>query len=481
MAVEGVRVLAVLAWILGFISGEAFAYVSELRNLFFYDHRYWILFFGGIVFLSFVAMSRTTSAHYAVTALGFFWGFAHFAQAADKVVGFEATIVGHENLSYFQRQAHISVGDGHVYKLYSRLPTGERGRVACIKKALGQTFCTLRPGVRSDAQSRSVLGNFVGFLNVSFLKRISRFPEGARAWLRLLILGDTSLLSSEEKEAYKHCGLFHLLVISGFHISLVGDLGLRLCIKGLALLYAFRLMSARTFLFMQAAMRILVAIFALVFGLGVGMSPASQRASIAFAIFQIASGLSPQLCRISLLCLVCALQTLVFPIGFFAAGNIMSWFGYILFSSQKEGSAWLCLLKAQWLMFLVTVVLFWQWTPLGLFLNFIFSELFNGIIILGLLCFIFGENMPFLAQLLEHVFMRFSLSLLTLSSAFPLHDYLNRHLPPSSFLTRFSCLFLLVFFLKSFSSLASEAKIKLHALMRIYYGRHLEGPKYSGG
>jgi hypothetical protein len=217
----------------------------------------------------------------------------------------------------------------------------------------------------------------------SHMARLARKNAGAaEGWYRGLVLGDADGLPVSVVEDCKRLGVYHLLVVSGLHVTLMAWLlgaALRLPLQ---VAYAARWVSPRAWRRVAVVMAVVGSLAAWCYLLATGASAASQRASFLYVVVvltRVACGTLP-LGRRMLVAAVC--QTLVYPIGFLSEGNLMSWTAYLLVAqaaSAARGGLWAQLVAAAWLQLRLTIgagAVFGQVAWLGLPANALFVPAF---------------------------------------------------------------------------------------------------------
>lgn len=205
-----------------------------------------------------------------------------------------------------------------------------------------------------------------------------------------IVFGSQEALPVPIREAFRRTGLYHLLVVSGLHVSLIASLlslVLRAPLQGA---YAFRLISPLTWRHVSSLLKVGSALGAMAYLSLTGASAAAQRSALFFVVGQLCPVFFGRIPLVSQMLWTALSQVLLFPLGFLAEGTFMSWAAYLVVVRRTfHGSGLLPVLqRAFWvqceLMVLVTAV-FGQLVLLGLVTNLIFVAAFPVIVVASIL------------------------------------------------------------------------------------------------
>jgi predicted membrane metal-binding protein len=215
-------------------------------------------------------------------------------------------------------------------------------------------------------------------------------PFVVRAWLRSIVVGDKSRLAARVGDVFRKTGLYHLLVVSGQHVSLVAFLMSFVLRLPLQAAYAARLIAPPAWQRLAAALTVASIPLAVVYAAATGMSAASQRALVLFVVWQVTKVFFGSLPVTRRLLLGAALQAAFFPIGFLSEASLMSWAAYLLVIAEPKplrAPLRKQVAHALWLQLQLLVVsgaCFGQLPLLGLVANGLFVSLFTLMLGLGL-------------------------------------------------------------------------------------------------
>lgn len=227
-------------------------------------------------------------------------------------------------------------------------------------------------------------------------------PIHIQSWISSFIMGQKSAISVETKLDFKATGLFHILVISGAHITLLQRY-FSLFVQGFfKILYVPKLISPWVWNRVRSALPCVILLIIFKYCQCVGFSPPIQRAYLLCVIHVIHQVLLPRMPKLPLLYLACATQIILFPADFISISTLLSWGSYILVYpsiTNLKRNKFLSSLKTQ---LILNVILFiclnsWSWT--GLILNLIVAPLSDCLILISSLLMIPDFHQIFLGQL----------------------------------------------------------------------------------
>jgi predicted membrane metal-binding protein len=202
-----------------------------------------------------------------------------------------------------------------------------------------------------------------------------------------ILFGTQTNLPDQLIRAFKRTGLYHLLVVSGLHVTLMSTLfGLILRLP-MQICYAMRFVSPVAWRQISASLQVLSVMSAMLYLSLTGSSAAAQRSALFFGCSQLSRSFWGQRRLGQRLLWTAFLQVLIFPIGFVSEGTLMSWVAYLLlvgrWTSASQFSVWDRIFTALWiqieLMMLVTLI-FGQFALISLVANFLFVSAFPVVV-----------------------------------------------------------------------------------------------------
>lgn len=261
----------------------------------------------------------------------FIWGFAHAGPALSLSLP-EAQIV------------MVSVDDGSpgpvllrsgglVFESYGRRVQGAVGRGVLVAPDAPRLFSRLSSHFSLVSGQISELGPALALAakGRETLREVRKWREAVpRGWLGAILLGDKRDLSPAIKAAFKLIGVYHLLIVSGLHVTLMVSIWSLLFRIPLHVAYAIRLIPNSAWPEVTALARIVAAVVSLIYLVMAGMPVPAQRATFLFVWYQcgcVFIGAMPLTTR---MLLGAALQTLIFPIGFVSEATLVTWGAYLL-------------------------------------------------------------------------------------------------------------------------------------------------------
>lgn len=237
---------------------------------------------------------------------------------------------------------------------------------------------TFTPGFQALTWWQRLQRTFRGWLR----KSTRRLNDVDRVLVSGIVFGEQGLLPKRIEDSFKNTGLYHLLVVSGLHVSLIAAMFSFTLRAPVQLGYSLRLISPRFWGQFSAFLRIIAAAGAMTYLSLTGASAAAQRSALFFAVRQVSLVFCGDIPIIFHLLLTATVQIMIFPLGFLSEGTCMSWVAYLVvanpvirISSSIWRSFWSMLLLQVELMVLVTAI-FGQLVVIGLVTNLLFVSVF---------------------------------------------------------------------------------------------------------
>ena len=249
-------------------------------------------------------------------------------------------------------------------------------------------------------------------------EKIKELPIILRAWSKSLIIGDRKNLDQSLLLSFKELGVFHLIVISGMHLSLFARLFYHFLYLPLSFcFYTSGFLNPFLLLLINIFFRLFTCFSLALFTSAIGLSCAAQRACLSFLLYQLAQVLlGPFVIKNHLFTLV-VIQALFFPIGFVSLGNMMSWIAYLCILSirGKTGNYLINIIEVQIILLLVSGVLFGTISCIALLSNLILTPVFSTV---WIFCLYMVLTYSFSPLFLQEFFFSFQLSYIELAIFF---------------------------------------------------------------
>ncbi len=217
--------------------------------------------------------------------------------------------------------------------------------------------------------------------------RLRPLPLSEQAWLRGLFLGEMQLLSTEVKGWFKRLGIFHIVVISGFHISFLGTTLQRIAAFFLRLAYGCLWIPSPWYLRGMRWAKWVALGLVFCFSFCIGFTPPVQRAFLSYGYREWYGNASQQIPLGRFLLHVAALQVLLFPASFLTVSTLMSWVSYTtVLVSCRETTLWNVFKAYLFLQtgpLLFAGIFFQSLCFLSFFANLLFVPMFSGVFLGG--------------------------------------------------------------------------------------------------
>lgn len=203
-------------------------------------------------------------------------------------------------------------------------------------------------------------------------------------WLRLFILGQQTFdpLMKKYLRGLRDLGLYHIMIISGLHISVLSLLFLSLCRTPLRILYGLRMMTYASFLNLEGMIRIFCCFCMLVYMNCVGCGVPVQRAGTFFVVSQFFHIFLSRPGLIWTASLTGILQIFIWPFSFIHVGTLVSWLSWIIvIIGLKKNRGTMSLVRMQFGFFLLGAAVFGLVSLSGWFFNLVIIPLMPLILV----------------------------------------------------------------------------------------------------
>jgi hypothetical protein len=393
--------LALLLWGISFIWGGVLGASSDWVAFYPIWKKIALVLLGLSFFSAFPELYRKL----AIIAAGFLWALSHHAPS-----------IGHPRGIYYVRQSGLFshayqgmlVANHHQVGLaFGSAETGSSG-VLTAKPYAGTlrssraTFHLLDPP-RSPKRWYAAVDSFFRYWQQKMATRLADHTPFVRAWLGAIIFGRIKELAPELLASFKRLGIFHLLVISGMHITFLDRFLRWLLLLPFCLGYSLRLFSPLRWLRVKIVVELLTSAGLIAFVCLIGQPVAAQRSLLLCCgsnFCHLLCGHMPLSLR---LLWVFFLQSLLFPIGLVSESAAMSWLAYLLLIYHRETSSWSSrlfeALKKQGIIVLLCGFLWGQLSLCSIGINPVIAPLFTPMLFASLLLLFSFLFPPFFSTL----------------------------------------------------------------------------------
>lgn len=347
----------------------------------------------------------------AIFLLGCWWGHLHqigqpVRQTGNaEVVYSEYTGVGKANLMItsdnqrFAAKGAAFVGTTGTYrcqKVRRLFRTNE-----CYFKSLIEST-HLKPMQRLSVGARDFLR-----------ERIMYLEDDIYAWIASLVLGEYSQLPQHVLAAFRSTGTYHILVISGMHLTFLA-MGMHTMLLGaLQIFYALRLYPPT--LWVRTWQVLPLVTISIVYGYSIltGMSSPVQRALLCFVVHRAAQIFFGGGRHTDILLIILVIQTLFYPVGIFSEGSLLSWTAYLLVMAHGSvrHRSWLHGLGATlWMQSKMCVVVAFvcgQFCWLGILINPLANPISNLLMVASIMLFVPAVSGSWCGELCMWLIRRF--------------------------------------------------------------------------
>lgn len=312
----------------------------------------------------------------AALLCGFLWGASHAGRthgpnAAGRIL--------RVNVADGARGSVLVDAGGRVFEASGPDLPGQTVRLtqAVHATVLSSSLRAISQGGPGAAAASSMLSRVGRFLAERWKRSAASQAPPVAALLKSITVGDGSGLDASVHEDFKATGLYHLLVVSGQHVTMLGLCAATLLAVPFRVAYALRVLSARHWRHVDGGLGIAGIGVAVVYAFATGLNAATQRAVVMFAAWQLLRlffGEVPPLRRLGL-CL--GAQILLFPIGLLSEAALMSWSAYLLVGAAEREDPLKAALWMQTKLSIIAAAAFGQLAVAGIVLNLILVPVFT--------------------------------------------------------------------------------------------------------
>ena len=184
----------------------------------------------------------------------------------------------------------------------------------------------------SGHQSHRLVNSLGSDLRSRIESESDRYERRLREWLRLFILGNQSFDShlTDVIRGTRYLGLFHILIISGLHIHILGVLILGISLLPIRVVYGFRLTGPSFFVSWQCATRLLCCFGMVLYMNCTGFGAPVQRAGTFFILMQCVRSFFSYPGLLVVSSATAVFQVLFWPLSFFQSGTFISWLSWFM-------------------------------------------------------------------------------------------------------------------------------------------------------
>ena len=168
----------------------------------------------------------------------------------------------------------------------------------------------------------------------------AKVPTRDRDLIKGFLWGDERVKFGEWRRIFLRSGVYHLLVTSGLHVTLVAHFGTLICLLVPRLMYIARLVDPGIYRNLVGIVTILAGILACGYASFSGPSAAAQRAALIFATGQLGALFGWSWSLSSRLRTAAFLQTILYPVGFVSIGTLLSWTVYLIVMTRLKQGHW---------------------------------------------------------------------------------------------------------------------------------------------
>ena len=318
----------IASWVTGFVIGSLFGGCGiYLPGLFNYR---WFLLVG--------LLTRSPTL---ILIISFFWGVSHNPPQALQNGTYEvvATVPVVKKQPLIVRDLY-----GNYFRTFGEAQVADLGnlRVINLDSNIFETPSFFETSRKYETPA------FEAFIrgHIQFLS--DRHGEVLQRWLVALVIGDLDYMDRDIVNIFKWLGIFHLLAVSGMHITIFAQVASWILLLIPKIFYATRIIKPHYWVHLYPTLQLFALCFIGVYSVATGMSAATQRAFILFAIFQSINIFQFQITLKDKLLIAFFVQSLFFPVSLLSSANLMSWLAFLLVLQVMQSMRHFTFFKKIW-------------------------------------------------------------------------------------------------------------------------------------
>jgi hypothetical protein len=326
-----------------------------------------------------------------IGAAAIFWGCHHHGSvnAIDMNQKNIFTVITANAYGQLGRYLQISNG-AEILSVKGKSSKGAVGYVECRNKKHGR--CRWRSIAQFKPVKQNVLWSVTDAIRQLLEFEVANTTKTLSLWMQSLIFSKPYLLDRSIILAMKDTGIYHLMVISGFHVGLIFAFFKAFFRAPFFILYCTGLMRARLWPIFYQICALAVIPVGFVCLTAISLTPSSSRAFLLFATYEIVKLSLGNIGGVRLVAVTGVLQTVLFPSGLIDHASLLSWGSFLVLKFGPSYSfasihqiygrmASLCL--KQILIMLLNITVFGSFSWISLFANLLFVPLFPVVFFLS--------------------------------------------------------------------------------------------------
>ena len=397
-------------WIIFFTIGNLLGYVTDWGYRYLYLISYIVLVLIFLLFIKAPIKIKTKKSLIWVCAL--LWGISNNVPIVNTNIK-NAKIVEYKGFISYNQKLIIS-NKNKFYQIKGTVNTDNQIDIKCkdVLLLITNKICYIKKHQFIKNSSNTLINALLSTIRQHIQNRIQTYPPKLQGWLYAIIFGDKSKLSVNFKNIFKHSGAYHILVVSGLHISIIAYFIYYLIKLIPHALYIIKILKPTTWIRLHLIIKIISIICTLIYCALTGFNPPAQRAFIIFTINQLSVLTFNKLPLYNKILIAISIQTLLFPSMFICESTLMSWLAYIfivhlgIMYNSKNITVYVKILQlfyTQFKMLLLVMITLGTFTPLGFITNIIFVPLFPSILISAVILILIPQNFSVIINTIIHI------------------------------------------------------------------------------
>lgn len=356
-----------------------------------------------------------------ICVVSIFWGFHHHRSAGIDDVGKQKILTVVTANAYGRLGRYLQISNGYgVLSVKGKASKGALGYIGCRHKK--QARCYWRSVVQFRMVKENLLWSLIAGIRHLLEFEVANTSKTLSVWMQSLIFSKAYLLDRNLILAMKKTGIYHLMVISGFHVGLIFAFFKLFFRSPFFLLYISGLMRAGLWPIFYQLCALAVIPVGFVCLVSISLTPSSTRAFLLFATYEIVKLALGNIGGFRLVAVTGVLQTILFPNGLIDHASLLSWgsflvlkfgpsFSFVAIHDVYTRIASLCL--KQIFIMLLNITVFGAFSWISLFANLVFIPLFPLVFFLSVVAL--AVDWPWLVSMVSNLLEYYWLAMQVLS------------------------------------------------------------------
>lgn len=361
-----------LSWYIGFVIGSVLGITTDTFVLLWTTESS-ILF----LILCFCIRLRKNLKILVLFFAGFLWGITHQAPAPKYALS--DVSIAQKNLLPYGTGMLVKAKHENDFSYFFVTGSGDLQEKGYTKQTVSLSIFppssnSFHPHRKNPKLELNKTPKFLLHLKRNILKMSPQI----QGLIHSVLLGDMHKMGSDVLSSFKRLGIYHLLVVSGLHVSFISVLTQKILSLPFRFIYALCLISPRLWFQLRILFLLGNGCLILSYANFLGFTASVQRAVLLFLFDQFVKIFCISVSRKERILSALVLQSCFFALDVLSVGSLLSWFSYLTVYAFAHGEStnWQKILHSQITLCLFIAGILGQMSVIGIFLNLLVVPIF---------------------------------------------------------------------------------------------------------